>query len=545
MIRRALALATPALLAPLAFPQQHVCEGNGLAPLSIAVSPAYLGGTLEIDLAAPTAPGGVVLLAKANAVGPVFHPLLGWGCLDVFTPGLELYPLPLDGAGQTHLSLALPPEPALVGAPPIFLSPALPTPLGIALGKTVPIHWTFPDSWSPAGSLPVARGFLQATALGDGPEDDRIDVFLSGGGDMSIVEPGSKSETWIYHPLTRTFEAGPALSVPRNFHTQTKLADGRVLILGGCDAQGVCHASGEIYDHDTGQLTPIAPMTAVRAGHAATLLDDGRVLVTGGLADFQNALTELAAALDTAQDTAEIYDPATDSWQPVPGAMASPRSGHGQVRWHDGRILILLGIQGGYSDGFGQTASFTSTSEWFEPLSETFSAAPTTIGSAFFGTSFLPSGELVAAGGLEFLFVPSGGSQATSRLRTFDGTSWTANAMSTGAAAYPVQATLPDGRILVAGGFVGDLAFLGATSVALATDLQDCVFDFLTFSFACGSAVAPIGVQAGGPSAASPRGGHAMVELFDGTFLVVGGMHGSAIAPVGTWALADAWIYAP
>src|SRR5688572_28190146 len=108
MIPRGLALL---LLAPLA-PAQHVCEGNHLAPLSIAVSPAYLGGTLEIDIDAPIAPGGVVLLAKGTAVGPVFHPLVGWSCLDVFAPGLQLFPLPLDGAGRVHLSVALPPVPA-------------------------------------------------------------------------------------------------------------------------------------------------------------------------------------------------------------------------------------------------------------------------------------------------------------------------------------------------------------------------------------------------------------------------------------------------
>ena len=36
-----------------------------------------------------------------------------------------------------------------------------------------------------------------------------------------------------------------------------------------------------------------------------------------------------------------------------------------------------------------------------------------------------------------------------------------------------------------------------------------------------------------------------LVELFDGSFLVVGGMNGSPTTPVGTWALADAFIYAP
>ena len=47
MLPRALAVA---VLAPLAAAQDHVCEGNGLAPLSIAVSPAYLGGTLDTDV---------------------------------------------------------------------------------------------------------------------------------------------------------------------------------------------------------------------------------------------------------------------------------------------------------------------------------------------------------------------------------------------------------------------------------------------------------------------------------------------------------------
>jgi hypothetical protein len=543
MIPRGLAPALVAL-ASLAPAQQHVCEGNHLAPLSIAVSPAYLGGSLAIDIAAPTAPGGVVLLAMATAVGPVFHPLIGWGCLDVYAPGLQLFPLALDGAGEVHLSVALPPAPALIAAPPLFLSPALPTPLGIALGKTVPIYFTFADSWSPAGSLPAARAFLRATALGDGPADDRIDVFLSGGGDQSIVQPGSKSETWIYHPLTRSFEAGPPMSVARNFHTQTKLADGRVLILGGCDANGVCHTTGEIYDHDSGILTPIAPMGAARSGHAATLLDDGRMLVTGGLADFQDALTKLKDALDTAQATAEIYDPAADSWQPVFGAMASARAGHGQVRWHDGRILIIAGIRAGISDSYGQSASFTGTCEWFDPTTATFSSAPTLTGTAFFGTSFLPNGDLVAAGGLEYATIPlGGGAVATSNLRTFDGTAWTASFMKTGAVAFPTQATMSDGRILIAGGFVGDLAYLAATANAMSTDLADCVVEI--FYLTCGTAAAQVGVQAGGASAPSPRGGHAMVELFDGSFLVVGGMHGSSTAPVGTWALADAFVYAP
>ena len=211
-----------------------------------------------------------------------------------------------------------------------------------------------------------------------------------------------------------------------------------------------------------------------------------------------------------------------------------------------------MGVYGGCTEaecsGF-QTPLLSPTCEWFDPATATFSDAPflsSSLGRAFFGTSFLPSGQLVVAGGLAnggLTPPPFGGAVASSDLLAFDGASWTTQHMTL-ETAYPVQATLPDGRVFVAGGFIGNLPVLAATAVALATDLQDCVHTD-PFTVMCGSATASIGVQVGATSAPSPRGGHAMVELFDGSFLVVGGMHGSSTTPVGTWALADAFIYAP
>jgi hypothetical protein len=60
---------------------------------------------------------------------------------------------------------------------------------------------------------------------------------------------------------------------------------------------------------------------------ATILLQDGRVLVAGG-AFFK--------------PTAEIYDPATDTWT-LTGDMATDRSSHAMTVLQDGRVLVIGG----------------------------------------------------------------------------------------------------------------------------------------------------------------------------------------------------------
>jgi hypothetical protein len=533
-------LLLPCLLAVLAgsATPQDSCEGNHLGPVYMETSPGYLGGTFEIDLGSPVAPLGLGLLSVSDGFGPVFHPLLGIACLDMYSPFYQIFLVPLDAAGNFHLSVGLPADPALLGAPPIYGAPTAFVAGQIWNGKTIPLYYTFPNSWTPTGDLPAERAFQRATALGNGPADNRIKVFLSGGAKGTLVAPLVTDETWLYEPLNRTFLAGPTLATERVFHTQTKLFDDRLLIVGGNDTQGICHASGEIYDHATGALTPIAPMSAPRSGHAATLLPDGRVLVTGGLADYQIGASSLAAVLNTAQTTAEIYDPATDTWTPASNPMASRRAGHGQVLWPDGRVLVISGINGGTSVSGLDTATFTPTCSWYSPVTNSFSPAPslttTSTGAAFFGQSFLGDGRLLVSGGLAT--VGFGGSQASTSAFTFDGAAWSPIGFFFGlpqGVAFHTQETLADGRALIVGGFIGDLATLTGSQQVL-------IADGVSFQSA-----APIGTSTGTSAPGDPRGGHTMTRLWDGSFLVLGGMDGSSLLPQDQWTLDTGYVYAP
>jgi hypothetical protein len=508
---------------------QDPCEGNHLGPVYMQVSPAYLGGTFDIHLGSPAAPFGIGLLSISDGFGPVFHPLLGTACLDMYSPFYRIFLVQFDATGDFHLPVGLPGDPALLGAPPIYAAPTAFVGGQIWNGKTLPLYYSFPNAWTPTGNLPDQLSFVKATNLGDGPKDNRIKVFLSGGAKGTLVDPIATDKTMLYEPLKRTFLAGPTLPVERVFHTQTKLADGRILILGGAETSGLCHTSGEIYDHATGALTPIAPMSTRRSGHAATLLPDGRVLVTGGLFDYQIAASSFKAVLDTAQNTAEIYDPATDAWTPAGNTMGSTRAGHGQVLWHDGRVLVIGGVNHGTSASGLDTATFTPTCDWFDPATNGFSTAPPAlVASAFFGASILGDGRLLTTGGLVTSSLwGSTEAVASASAAVFDGTAWSYIGFFVSlpaAVAFHTQETLPDGRALIVGGLVGNITSMVGSSAA-------SIFDGTTLF----TPVAPI----------AHRGAHSMTRMWDGTYLVLGGTNGSSLVPSDQWALNTGTVYAP
>src|SRR4030095_10312254 len=78
------------------------------------------------------------------------------------------------------------------------------------------------------------------------------------------------------------------------------LPDGRLLIVGGTALAGPLAGTETLYK---GSFKRMAHMSVGRSRAGAVALADGRVLVTGGVTEGGKIL-----------NSAEIYDPASDSW---------------------------------------------------------------------------------------------------------------------------------------------------------------------------------------------------------------------------------------
>lgn len=182
---------------------------------------------------------------------------------------------------------------------------------------------------------PHSAGFVLTPGPMTTPRDAHTATLLSNGlvlltGGMDGVSITATAE--IYDPATSAFSPAGTMTVGRAFHTATILPDGKVLIAGGFDGDYL--DSAEIYDPATGSFLPVGPMKSARSRHAATLLADGKVLITGGV-NGSGAL-----------DSAEIFDPNSQSFKATIGTMTAARSSHTSTLVSDGQVLIAGGTNG-------------------------------------------------------------------------------------------------------------------------------------------------------------------------------------------------------
>jgi hypothetical protein len=229
-----------------------------------------------------------------------------------------------------------------------------------------------------------------------------------------------------------TFTTTGNMTTVRAVATATLLPGGKVLIAGGTDWDFTI-GSAEVYDPSTGTFTATGSMSVPRADHTATLLPTGKVLIIGGSQTLANGPGNLLSS-------AEIYDPATETFSPV-GNMSVGRQSHTAMLLANGKVLIAGGT------------SLAWPLELYDPLTGTFSITATTLplgvtagdgaaatlladGTVFFAT--LPYGSL--GGGVVY-------NPATDSFRYLGG-------QGSGYFHHAVSPLL-DGRVLITGG--GDL----------------------------------------------------------------------------------------
>jgi hypothetical protein len=187
--------------------------------------------------------------------------------------------------------------------------------------------------WSVAGcmpSLPDPRALHSVSCCADG----RVMVcggFNAGGADQ-MEHLSSTALQWL--PGTDTWSALADLPAGRSCSASVRLPDGRTMLIGGISDVGhQVLASVLVLAANGSGWSDLPPMSGGRIEPAAELLPDGKVLVAGGMSDTD---------FDTALNTAELWDPATQKWTALP-PMAHERLGPTACVLPSRRVAVVGG----------------------------------------------------------------------------------------------------------------------------------------------------------------------------------------------------------
>jgi len=141
--------------------------------------------------------------------------------------------------------------------------------------------------------------------------------------------------------------------------------------------------------------------------------------------------------------SAELYDPATGVWTAT-GAMTAPRSGHTATLLPNGKVLVAGGADTPTND---DVSPFLATAELYDPATGVWTATGAMTNPRYFHTAtLLPNGQVLVAGGF-------GNSGPLASAELYDPATgvWTATGAMT-APRYGHTATLlPNGKVLVTG----------------------------------------------------------------------------------------------
>jgi len=357
-------------------------------------------------------------------------------------------------------------------------------------GLTLPI--AIDPSWSVVEAPLKARMKHTATLLTDGK------VLVVGGTDTLGGSVPAVSTAEVFDPVANNWVATPALSEPRMGHTATKLADGKVLVIGGAPGtQADASSTAELYDPSANTWTKItAPLSEQRVGHVAILQSDGNVFVAGGV---KNLLTINDPAYPYL-----VYQASTKTWTSTARPTGAPVLGvmPAVATISATRSLII----GGWAPG--TNAIGRDVLLFDETATGKIAAKGTTKRIRQMAADYTPFSAAVTADATEVLVV-GGGDDASEKINVATGVSIISGELFE-LWAGPSLTRLPSGEFLAVGGYVPG----SATSLLPPAKMFPTA---MVYRRASGTWVPTT------PESTPRRWAHSATALPDGRVLVVGG----------------------
>lgn len=298
-------------------------------------------------------------------------------------------------------------------------APANPTPEPTAtVGPTQTPPQEF-GAWTQLAAMIHPRYEHKAIELADGR------ILVAGGRNAE----GMVLEAEIYDPVTNTWSGAGVLGQGRGFLGLVELDDGRVLAIGGFDGLNSTDSS-EIWDPSTNTWSDSGRLNVVRDSFAYVEMTDGRVLIFGGFTD-----NLAAGAADT---TAEVFDPATGVWSEA-GETSVPRTFTQVLNLPDGRVMVI-GTGEHSGDSFGGSSRDSHVVDLFDPVTNEWTRGPDAPAEDIYKAVLLDSSTVMALGGQESYVYDIGTDSWTSDLGPGERRRDFAAGMT------------PDGRVAIVGG---------------------------------------------------------------------------------------------
>lgn len=265
-------------------------------------------------------------------------------------------------------------------------------------------------------------------------------TLLSAGGGLMIASTARAvtptQPQFVPIKIFHNRDGSSTMSSPR-IGAAAAISDGKVLIAGGnagtaTPPKTIDQFLPTRFINGAFQTLSAQLTTARQYGYAAPL-PGGKVLFGGGT--NQNSL-DLASA--------EVYDPATGTDTLLPAQMTTARRMAWAAPLQDGRILIGGGIDA--------NNNILRSAEIFDPTTGTFTAVAQQMVDPLAGATAttLPNGRVLIVGGASSTTVPP-----TTAVEIYNPATGAFTKVSDGLLVpreWPVVVTLPDGKVLIAGG---------------------------------------------------------------------------------------------